>query len=68
MRIPLAIACKSATAERGRASDYRFAFSMGFADEAAYAAYNEHPAHTAFVSERWVPEVADFQEIDVVAL
>jgi hypothetical protein len=30
---------------------------MEFADQAAYDGYNEHPVHTAFVAERWVPEV-----------
>ena len=30
----------------------------------AYASYNAHPDHVAFVQERWVPEVADFLEID----
>lgn len=48
-------------------SDLTHQFSMVFADQRAYDAYNEHPAHTAFVSERWVPEVAEFQEYDFVA-
>jgi len=43
---------------------YRFGISMEFADEAAYAAYNEHPQHVAFVQERWLAEVADFLEVD----
>ncbi len=43
---------------------YRFGISMEFADQAAYAAYNEHPDHVRFVMERWVPEVSDFLEID----
>ena len=43
---------------------YRFGISMEFADAAAYAAYNEHPDHVRFVQERWIPEVADFLEID----
>src|SRR4051794_13576134 len=43
---------------------YRFGLSMEFADEAAYVAYNGHAAHVAFVQERWLPEVAEFQEID----
>ncbi|MCT9821234.1 Dabb family protein [Microbacterium sp. W1N] len=43
-------------------------FSMTFADETAYQAYNEHPAHVGFVRTRWVPEVAEFQELDFVAL
>lgn len=45
-------------------NDYRFGFSMEFADQAAYDAYNEHPAHVGFVEGRWIPEVADFLEID----
>jgi hypothetical protein len=43
---------------------YRFGFSMEFADEAAYAGYNEHPRHVAFVEERWIPEVEEFLEVD----
>ena len=49
-------------------ADYAFGFSMEFADQAAYDAYNVHPDHVAFVQDRWVPEVARFQEIDYVAL
>ncbi|HWR85930.1 MAG TPA: Dabb family protein [Rhodoglobus sp.] len=49
-------------------NDFRFAFAFTFADDAAYAAYNEHPDHVGFVQGRWVPEVADFLEIDTVAL
>jgi hypothetical protein len=43
---------------------YRFGISMEFADQAAYDGYNEHPDHVRFVQERWLPEVADFLEID----
>ena len=43
---------------------YRFGISMEFAGPEAYAAYNEHPDHVSFVQERWLPEVADFLEID----
>ena len=49
-------------------NDYSFGFSMEFANQAAYDAYNEHPIHVAFVRDRWVPEVAKFMEIDYVAL
>lgn len=48
-------------------ADYAFGFSMEFADQAAYDGYNVHPDHVAFVRDRWVPEVARFQEIDYVA-
>ncbi|WP_238651600.1 Dabb family protein [Paenibacillus piscarius] len=46
--------------------DYQYAFSMEFADQAAYDAYNNHPDHQAFVTRRWDTEVAAFQEIDFV--
>lgn len=47
-------------------NDYAFGFSMEFADQAAYSAYDQHPDHVAFVRDRWVPEVAKFLEIDYV--
>jgi len=47
---------------------YRFGISMEFADQAAYTAYNEHPDHVRFVETRWLPEVADFLEIDYAPL
>jgi hypothetical protein len=43
---------------------FAFGFSMEFSDQAAYDAYNAHPQHVRFVQERWIPEVADFLEID----
>ena len=46
---------------------YRFGISMEFADEAAYAGYNAHPDHVRFVEGRWLPEVAEFLEIDYAA-
>lgn len=49
-------------------NDYAFGFSMEFSNRAAYSAYNDHPSHVAFVRDRWIPEVADFMEIDYVAL
>ncbi len=47
---------------------FTFAVSMHFADQSAYQAYNDHPAHVAFVRDRWVPEVAEFMEHDTVPL
>jgi quinol monooxygenase YgiN len=47
-------------------NDYAFGFSMEFADQAAYDGYDQHPAHVAFVRNRWVPEVEKFLEIDYV--
>lgn len=45
-------------------NDYDYGFSMVFADQAAYDAYNVHPVHQAYVAERWLKEVSRFQEID----
>jgi hypothetical protein len=45
-------------------NDYHFGISMEFADEAAYAGYNAHPKHIAFVRDRWKLEVERFMEID----
>ncbi len=45
-------------------NDYRFGFSMEFANASAYAAYNDHPRHVAFVRDRWTTEVERFLEID----
>jgi len=49
-------------------SSFAFSFSMRFADDAAYRAYNDHPIHAAFVRDRWIPEVTEFQELDFVPL
>ena len=46
-------------------SGLRFQFGMRFADEQAYRAYDSHPDHVGFVADRWVPEVAQFQELDL---
>ncbi len=49
-------------------SPLTFQFSMVFDDDAAYTAYDAHPDHRGFVADRWVPEVAEFQELDLVPL
>ena len=49
-------------------NDFRYGISMEFADQAAYESYNAHPDHVRFVEERWLPEVADFLEIDYAPL
>lgn len=45
-------------------NDFEFGFSMEFENRAAFDAYNNHPAHQAFVTQRWLKEVADFMEVD----
>ena len=49
-------------------NDFAYGFSMEFADEAAYRAYNDHPDHVAFVRDRWMTEVDDFLEVDYTPL
>ena len=51
-------------AEVSPKNDFRFGISMEFANRAAYDGYDAHPDHVRFVSERWVPEVEDFLEVD----
>jgi len=43
---------------------FTFGASMEFTGPEGYQFYNAHPDHVAFVQNRWVPEVADFMEID----
>ncbi len=45
-------------------NSFTFGFSMEFNSQADYQAYNNHPEHTAFVQNRWIPEVEDFLELD----
>ncbi|MNZ68474.1 Stress responsive A/B Barrel Domain protein [compost metagenome] len=45
-------------------NEYHHGFAMEFASQADYDAYNEHPLHVQFVSERWEKEVEKFLEID----
>ena len=49
-------------------NNYHFGFSMEFADQESYDAYNEHPQHVAFVRDKWIPEVDAFLEIDYVVI
>ena len=45
-------------------NDYTYGFSMVFAGQSEYTAYNNHPDHVAFVENRWKKEVSRFLEID----
>ena len=46
---------------------FRHGVSMEFADRETYDAYDAHPDHIAFVTERWTSEVAGFLEVDFAA-
>jgi len=52
----------------GLKNSYQLAVTMDFASRAAYDAYDGHPDHVAFVSDRWDADVADFMEIDLAEL
>ena len=45
-------------------TQYRFGFSMEFADKKAYEAFDRHPRNVSFVQDRWNREVDSFIEID----
>jgi len=45
---------------------HQFRITMAFATQAEYDSYCAHPLHMAFVEERWLAEVSDFQEADFV--
>jgi hypothetical protein len=45
-------------------NSYEFGLSMEFTSTEDYQVYNAHPDHVKFVETRWIPEVADFMEID----
>jgi len=45
---------------------FAFGLSMEFANAEAYTFYCDHPDHVAFVQQRWIPEVAEFMELDYV--
>ncbi|MEM7275702.1 MAG: Dabb family protein [Actinomycetota bacterium] len=48
----------------GAKSSFTHALSMWFADDRAYADYDAHPDHRAFVEDVWLPNVAEFLELD----
>lgn len=51
-----------------RKNDFTFGLTMFFASQQDYDGYNDHPDHLAFVNDVWLPEVAEFMEIDYAEL
>ncbi|NEW06611.1 Dabb family protein [Paenibacillus sp. SYP-B3998] len=47
-------------------NNYDYGFSMVFANQAAYDAYQVHPLLTRYVAEYWVNQVSRFQEMDFI--
>jgi len=43
---------------------FQYGLSMEFSTHEQYQQYNHHPAHVAFITDQWIPCVADFLEID----
>ncbi|HRP31867.1 MAG TPA: Dabb family protein [Agriterribacter sp.] len=43
---------------------FSFGLSMEFADQKDYEAYNNHPIHTRFIQQYWIPDVEEFLEAD----
>ncbi len=52
----------------GAKNDFTHALSMFFDSQEHYDGYNSHPDHLAFVADVWVPNVAEFIELDYVAV
>lgn len=50
--------------QTGEKNHFDFGFSMEFSSAEDYQSYNLHPDHVRFVQTRWIPEVADFLELD----
>ena len=50
----------------GQKNDFTHALTMNFADQESYDGYNNHVEHLAFVNDVWLPNVADFLELDYV--
>lgn len=43
---------------------FDFGLSMEFSGQKEYEAYNNHPIHTGFIQQHWIPGVEDFLETD----
>jgi hypothetical protein len=52
--------------QTSKKNNFTHGFSMQFKDQKAYDAYNNDPIHTAYVKNIWIPQVAEFMEIDHV--
>lgn len=50
----------------GQKNDFTHALTMHFSDRETYDRYNNHAKHLAFVNDVWLPNVADFVELDYV--
>lgn len=51
-----------------KATQFTHALSMWFDTDGEYEAYNNHPTHVDFVQNVWIPNVAEFLELDYLRL
>jgi hypothetical protein len=52
--------------QTSKKNNFTHGFSMQFKDQQAYDAYSNDPTHTTYVKNVWIPQVAEFMEIDHV--
>jgi heme-degrading monooxygenase HmoA len=45
-------------------NNFDYGLSMDFENQSDYDAYSGHPDHEKFIQDFWIPDVADFLEID----
>ncbi len=50
----------------GNKNDFTFGLTMYFSSQQSYDAYISNPEHGDFLQNVWLPQVAEFMEIDYV--
>jgi len=58
------VQCFEVLRQVGQKNNFTHALTMDFADQESYDDYNNHAEHLAFVNDVWLPNVADFLELD----
>jgi len=51
-----------------KAAQFELALSMYFDTDEDYQSYNNHPIHVDFVENVWIPNVAEFLELDYLRI
>lgn len=51
-----------------KSTQFELALSMWFDTEEDYVGYNGHPTHVDFVENVWIPNVAEFLELDYLRM
>ncbi|MBS1610400.1 MAG: Dabb family protein [Bacteroidetes bacterium] len=50
--------------QTGKKNNYDYGLIMEFNSQELYDQYNNHPLHTQFIEQYWIPGVTEFMEID----